>query len=67
MNAPRYQVRIHGLIFCLAAMFGLVLFVAQLVERGQLFFVTIFLSVFGEVVLATNRYLGSLTELKRHR
>ncbi|CAN4280032.1 hypothetical protein LJR125_002929 [Pseudoxanthomonas sp. LjRoot125] len=56
MKPARYRIRVHGVIFCVAALFGVILFGFNFIQRAQLFPVTIFLIAFGEVVLVSTRY-----------
>lgn len=62
MKSARYVVRVHGMIFCVAALFGVMLFGFDFIERARLFPVTIFLIAFGEVVLVSTRYCGPVLE-----
>lgn len=62
MRPARSKVRVHSVIFCVAALFGVMLFAFNLIERAQLFPVTVFLIAFGEVVLVSTRYCGPVLE-----
>ncbi|WP_460725994.1 hypothetical protein [Lysobacter rhizosphaerae] len=62
MGHARYFVRVHAAVFCIAALFGLMLFSFGYIERGQLFFATVFLMIFGEAVLAVTTFCGRVLE-----
>lgn len=62
MKSARYKVRVHGIVFCVATLFGVMLFSFGLIERDRLFPVTMFLVAFGEVVLVSTRYCGPVLE-----
>lgn len=62
MKPARYKVRVHGVIFCVSVLSAILLFAFDVIGRGHLLPVTVFLFSFGEVVLVSTRYCGPALE-----
>lgn len=58
MKPARYKIRVHGVIFCVAALFGVILFGFNFIQRAQLFPATIFLIALGKLCWSPHATVG---------
>lgn len=62
MKPARYNLRVHGAIFCAAVLFGVFLIFLGFIGRDQLLVSAAFLFVHGEFVFFCSVYCGSVLE-----